>query len=211
MTFIQFIIDRQEEILFCSIEHLWLTGISMVLAISVGIPIGIVITRIKSLAIPVVNIVNIIQTIPSLALLGLLIPLMGIGTKPAIVALFSYSILAIIKNTKAGINQVDRAVIEAGKGMGMTDLQILLKIEMPLAMPVIFSGIRIATVSCIGIATLCAAIGAGGLGQFIFRGISMVNNNMILAGALPAALMAICFDLLMHFLEVKLSPVQKNN
>ena len=211
MPFIQFIMSRQEEILLYSIEHLELTGISMVLAISVGIPVGIVITRIKSLAIPVVNIVNVIQTIPSLALLGFLIPLLGIGTKPAIIALFSYSILAIIKNTMSGINQVDRAVIEAGKGMGMTDLQTLLKIEIPLAMPVIFSGIRIATVSCIGIATLCAAIGAGGLGQFIFRGISMVSNNMILAGALPAAIMAICFDLLMHSLEIKLSPSHKNN
>jgi osmoprotectant transport system permease protein len=211
MTFIQFIISRQEEILLGSVEHLELTGISMVLAISVGIPVGIVITRIKSLAMPVVNIVNVIQTIPSLALLGFLIPFLGIGTVPAIIALFSYSILAIIKNTMSGINQVDRAVIEAGKGMGMTDLQILLQIEIPLAMPVIFSGIRIATVACIGIATLCAAIGAGGLGQFIFRGISMVNNNMILAGALPAALMAICFDLSMHFLETKLSPSHKNN
>ena len=211
MTFIQFMIDRREDILLCSVEHLRLTGISMVLAIGIGIPIGIIITRIKSLAMPVVNIVNIIQTIPSLALLGFLIPLLGIGVKPAIIALFSYSILAIIKNTMSGINQVDRAVVEAGKGMGMTDLQILLRVELPLAIPVIFSGMRIATVSCIGIATLCAAIGAGGLGQFIFRGISMVNNNMILAGALPAAIMAICFDLLMHFLENKLSPPQQNS
>ena len=210
MEFIQFIISRQEEILLCTVEHLELTGISIVLAISVGIPMGIVITRKKSLAMPVVNIVNVIQTIPSLALLGFLIPFLGIGTKPAIIALFSYSILAIIKNTMSGINQVDKAVIEAGKGMGMTNLQMLLKIEIPLAMPVIFSGIRIATVSCIGIATLCAAIGAGGLGQFIFRGMSMVNNNMILAGALPAAIMAICFDLFMHFLEIKLSPFAKN-
>ncbi len=210
MTFIQFFTDRQEEILLRSLEHLQLTGISMALAIGVGIPVGIVITRIKSLTIPVINIVNVIQTIPSLALLGFMIPLLGIGAKPAIIALFSYSILSIIKNTNSGINQVDNAVIEAGRGMGMTNFQILLKIEIPLAMPVIFSGIRISTVSCIGIATLCAAIGAGGLGQFIFRGMAMVNNNMILAGALPAALMAICLDFLMHLLEIKLSPIHKN-
>ena len=211
MTFIQFLIDRREDVLIYSFEHLKLTGISMMLAIGVGIPTGILITRIKSLAMPIINTVNVIQTIPSLALLGFLIPIMGIGTKPAIVALFAYSILAIIKTTMSGINQVNKAVIEAGKGMGMTNLQVLLKVEIPLAIPVIFSGIRIATVSCIGIATLCAAIGAGGLGQFIFRGISMLNNNMILAGALPAAIMAICFDLLMHFLEIKLSPMKKND
>ena len=155
---------------------------------------------------PVVNIVNIIQTIPSLALLGFFIPIIGIGTKPAIIALFLYSLLAIIKNTMAGINQVDKSIIEAGTGMGMTNAQILIKIELPLAAAVIFSGIRIATVTCIGIATLCAAIGAGGLGQFIFRGISMVNNYMILAGALPAALMAIVVDLILHIIEKKLTP-----
>ncbi|MBN2402750.1 MAG: ABC transporter permease [Spirochaetes bacterium] len=206
MEFINFFLERKTEILFRSGEHIWLSGISVFLAVCFGLPVGILLTRIKQLATPVINIVNIIQTIPSLALLGFLIPVMGIGAEPAILALFLYSLLAIIKNTMTGINQVDKAIIEAGTGMGMTNSQILIKIELPLAAAVIFSGIRIATVTCIGIATLCAAIGAGGLGQFIFRGISMVNNYMILLGALPAALMAIVIDFILHIIEKKLTP-----
>lgn len=206
LNFIEFFVDRKIEILQRSIEHIQLAGISVFLAICVGIPLGILLTRKKSLTIPVIGMVNIIQTIPSLALLGLLIPILGIGIKPAIFVLFLYSLLAIIKNTIAGINQVDSSIIEAGLGMGMTDLQILIKIELPLSVPVILSGVRIATVTCIGIATLCAAIGAGGLGQFIFRGISMVNNNMIFCGALPSALLALFFDFLLHRLEKRLTP-----
>ena len=198
MTLIGFLMERSDEILLRSLEHLRLTGISMALAIGVGVPIGIAVTRFKRLALPVVNTVNIIQTIPSLALLGFLIPLLGIGMLPAIIALFAYSLLAIVKNTMSGINQVEPSMIEAARGMGMTPMQILYTIEIPLALPVISAGIRVATVACIGIATLCAAIGAGGLGQFIFRGISMVNNHMILAGALPAALMAVIIDAGLH-------------
>ncbi|MEA3435797.1 MAG: ABC transporter permease [Thermodesulfobacteriota bacterium] len=203
---IEFILDRKIEIFHRTIEHIQMIGISVFLAVFVGIPLGIILTRIKKLILPVVGIVNIIQTIPSLALLGLLIPLMGIGIKPAILALFLYSLLAIIKNTIAGINQIDSSLIEAGLGVGMTDRQILFKVELPLAVPIILSGIRIATVTCIGIATLCAAIGAGGLGQFIFRGISMLNNNMILCGALPAALLALILDFLLYKFEKYLTP-----
>jgi len=206
MTFLEFIIDRKIEILRRTLEHIQLTGLSVFLAVFIGIPLGILLTRLKKIADPVMGAVNVIQTIPSLALLGLLIPFLGIGWKPAVVALFLYSLLAIIKNTIAGINQIEPSVVEAGVGMGMTDFQILTKIEIPLSIPIILSGIRIATVSCIGIATLCAAIGAGGLGQFIFRGISMVSNNMIFAGAIPAALLALFFDFLLLRLEKHLTP-----
>ena len=206
MTLINFILERKLEIISRIVEHIQLTGVSVLLAIGVGVPIGIILSKTKKLIPPVIGIVNIIQTIPSLALLGLLIPLLGIGFKPAILALFLYSLLAIVKNTLTGINNVENSIIEAGTGMGMTSSQILIKIELPLAIPVIFSGIRIATVACIGIATLCASIGAGGLGQFIFRGISMVNNNMILAGAIPSALLAIIFDFILHLLEKYFSP-----
>lgn len=206
MNVIEFILDRKIEVFQRTIEHIQLTGVSVLLAICVGVPMGVVLTRKKNLTIPVIGAVNIVQTIPSLALLGFLIPLLGIGVKPSILALFLYSLLAIIKNTIAGINQVESSIIEAGTGMGMTNIQILFKIEIPLSVPVILSGIRIATVTCIGIATLCAAIGSGGLGQFIFRGISMVNSNMILAGAIPAALLALFFDFLLNKIEKYLTP-----
>lgn len=206
MNLIDFILDRKVEVFQRTIEHIQLTGIAILLAVCVGVLLGIILTRIKSLSAPVIALVNIIQTIPSLAMLGFLIPFMGIGVKPAILALFLYSLLAIVKNTVTGINQVNPSVVEAGLGMGMKDIQILLKIELPLSIPVILAGIRIATVTCIGIATLCAAIGAGGLGQFIFRGISMVNNNMILAGALPAALLALFSDFVLHKIEKYLTP-----
>ncbi|MDP8248939.1 MAG: ABC transporter permease [Candidatus Tritonobacter lacicola] len=206
MNVAQFILERRAEVLQRTVEHVQLSGISVLLAVCVGVPLGIMLTRKKGLTMPVVGVVNVVQTIPSLALLGFLIPLLGIGLKPAILALFLYSLLAIIKNTIAGINQVDRSIIEAGMGMGMTNLQILLKLELPLSVPVILSGIRIATVTCIGIATLCAAVGAGGLGQFIFRGISMVNSNMILAGAIPAALLALFFDFILLRVEKYLTP-----
>ncbi|MFC1503964.1 ABC transporter permease [Spirochaetota bacterium] len=209
VVFWKILFERKAELLLYFWEHLKLSGTSVIIAIVIGIPLGIILTRKKSLAIPVVNIINIFQTIPSLALLGFLIPLIGIGAKPAILALSLYSLLAIVKNSMAGINQVDKDLIESGMGMGMTNIQILLRIELPLAVPIIFSGIRIAAVTCIGIATLCAAIGAGGLGQFIFRGISMVNTNMILLGALPTALLALIVDFSLHFIEKKLTPAQQ--
>ncbi len=196
IEFWNFLLERNSELLLYSVQHLKLSGISVILAVTAGIPLGILLTRVKALAVPVVNIINIIQTIPSLALLGFFIPFLGIGIKPSILVLFLYSLLAIVKNAMAGINQVDKDLIEAAKGMGMTSMQTLLRVELPLAVPVIFSGIRIATVTCIGIATLCAAIGAGGLGQFIFRGISLVNTNMILLGAVPTALIALVADFL---------------
>lgn len=202
-----FLIKYAPEILQHTLEHLFLVSIAIVIAILIGIPLGILITRITSLRQPILIIANILQTIPSLALFGLLIPVPfigGIGATPAIVALTLYSFLPIIRNTYTGITNVDPAIREAGRGMGMTDTQLLLQVEIPLAMQVILAGVRVATVIAIGIATIAAAIGAGGLGELIFRGISVVNNDLILAGAIPAAVIALIADFAIGLLEAKL-------
>jgi osmoprotectant transport system permease protein len=202
-----FLIKYSSEILQHTLEHLFLVGVAISIAIMIGIPLGILITRQTQLRQPVLGVANVLQTIPSLALFGLLIPVPvigGIGVVPAIVALTLYSLLPIIRNTYTGITGVDPAIREAGRGMGMTDRQLLLQVEIPLAMGVILAGVRVATVISIGIATIAAAIGAGGLGVFIFRGISVVNNQLILAGAVPAAVIALLADLLIGLLEKKL-------
>ncbi len=202
-----FLIKYAPEILQHTLEHLFLVSIAIVIAILIGIPLGILITRITILRQPILIIANILQTIPSLALFGLLIPVRyigGIGAKPAIVALTLYSFLPIIRNTYTGIINVDPAIREAGRGMGMTDMQLLLQVEIPLAMQIILAGVRVATVIAIGIATIAAAIGAGGLGELIFRGISVVNNDLILAGAIPAAVIALIADFAIGWLEGKL-------
>jgi osmoprotectant transport system permease protein len=202
-----FLIKYAPEILQHTLEHLFLVSIAIVIAILIGIPLGILITRIKILRQPILIIANILQTIPSLALFGLLIPVPfigGIGATPAIVALTLYSFLPIIRNTYTGITNVDPAIREAGRGMGMTDIQLLLQVEIPLAMQIILAGVRVATVIAIGIATIAAAIGAGGLGELIFRGISVVNNDLILAGAIPAAVIALIVDFAIGWLEGKL-------
>ncbi|WP_414753912.1 ABC transporter permease [Anabaena sp. CCY 9910] len=201
-----FLIKYAPEILQRTIEHLFLVGIAISIAIIIGIPLGILITRQKQLRQPILGIANVLQTIPSLALFGLLIPVPvigGIGATPAIVALALYSLLPLIRNTYTGISGVDPAIREAGRGMGMTDRQLLLQVEIPLAMAVILAGVRVATVISIGIATIAAAIGAGGLGVFIFRGIAVVNDQLILAGAVPAAVIALLADLLIGLLEQK--------
>ncbi|MBG1257925.1 ABC transporter permease [Nostoc commune] len=202
-----FLIKYAPEILQHTLEHLFLVGIAIGIAILVGIPLGILITRKTYLRQPILGIANIFQTIPSLALFGLLIPVPiigGIGAVPAIVALTVYSLLPIIRNTYTGIIGVDPAIREAGRGMGMTDRQLLLQVEIPLALGVILAGVRVATVIAIGIATIAAAIGAGGLGVFIFRGISVVNNQLILAGAVPAAVIALLADFVIGWMENKL-------
>jgi osmoprotectant transport system permease protein len=202
-----FLIKYASEILQHTLEHLFLVGVAISIAIMIGIPLGILITRQTQLRQPILGVANVLQTIPSLALFGLLIPVPvigGIGVVPAIVALTLYSLLPIIRNTYTGITGVDPAIREAGRGMGMTDRQLLLQVEIPLAMGVILAGVRVATVISIGIATIAAAIGAGGLGVFIFRGISVVNNQLILAGAVPAAVIALLADLLIGLLEKKL-------
>ncbi|MBE9006577.1 ABC transporter permease [Fortiea sp. LEGE XX443] len=202
-----FLIKYAPEILQHTLEHLFLVGIAIAIATLIGIPLGILITRQTRLRQPILGIANVLQTIPSLALFGLLIPVPvigGIGVVPAIVALTVYSFLPIIRNTYTGITSVDPAIREAGKGMGMTDRQLLLQVEIPLAMGIILAGVRVATVIAIGIATIAAAIGAGGLGVFIFRGIAVVNNELILAGAVPAAIIALIADLLIGWLEKRL-------
>ena len=179
------------------------------LAVLVGIPLGILITRKPSLSKPVLGTANVIQTIPSLALFGFLLPAPWIGERSdrlAILALTLYALLPLIRNTYTGIMGVDRSVLEAGRGMGMTDQQLLWQVELPLSLSVIIAGIRVATVISVGMATIAAAIGAGGLGEFIFRGLAMVNNQVILAGAIPAALLAIFADFGLGLLEKRLQP-----
>jgi osmoprotectant transport system permease protein len=197
MSFIEFVSQQSGKILDQTLAHTGLTFISLLIAVCAGLPLGIFIARHRKAAGAVLGIAGVLQTIPSIALLGIMIPLLGIGPKPAIAALFLYALLPLIRNTYTGIIGVDPTIIDAAKGMGMTRNQVLYKVELPLAMPVILAGVRTATVINIGVATLAAYIGAGGLGEFIFGGISLNNTNMILAGAIPAALLAILFDFLL--------------
>ncbi|WP_019502145.1 ABC transporter permease [Pseudanabaena sp. PCC 6802] len=198
MNFLEFFSRFGAEILQRSWEHLFLVGISSGMAILIGIPLGILITRQPALRKTVIGFANVVQTIPSLALFGFLIPIPfigGIGSRTAIIALFLYALLPIIRNTYVGITSVDPAIREAGKAMGMTDWQLLTQVEIPLSLGVILAGVRVAVVISVGIAPIAAAIGAGGLGEFIFRGVAVVDNQQILAGAIPAALMALLIDL----------------
>lgn len=197
----QFMAQQSDKLWQQTITHIGLTFTALLIAVLIGLPLGIIIARRQRFAAPVLGFAGILQTIPSIALLGFMIPLLGIGAFPAIAALFLYALLPIIRNTYTGIKEVDAAVVDAAKGMGMTDAQILLKVQMPLAMPVILAGIRTATVINVGVATLAAYIAAGGLGEFIFGGIALNNTNMILAGAIPAALLAILFDFLLSLLQ----------
>jgi osmoprotectant transport system permease protein len=204
-----FMRQNHTEVLELTLEHLWLVGISTLFAVLIGIPLGILITRWPALNKPVLGGANIIQTIPSLALFGFLLPAPWIGERAdrlAILALTLYALLPLIRNTYTGIKGVDRAVVEAGRGMGMTDRQLLWQVELPLALGVIIAGVRVATVISVGLATIAAAIGAGGLGEYIFRGLAMVNNQIILAGAIPAAVLALLADLSLGWLEKRLSP-----
>jgi osmoprotectant transport system permease protein len=185
------------EILQRSWEHLWLVGLSTGIAITAGVPLGILLTRQPHLRRWILGFANVVQTVPSLALFGFLIPLPfvgGIGARTAIAALILYALLPIIRNTYVGIMDVNPAIREAGIGMGMTSWQLLFQVEIPLALSVILAGVRVATVISIGVATIAAAVGAGGLGVFIFRGVAVVDNQLILAGAIPAALMALIVD-----------------
>ena len=210
MNVFQFIVQNHDEVLKLTREHLWMVAASMLLAVLIGIPLGILITRKPGLNKPVLGVANIIQTIPSLALFGFLLPVPWIGARSerlAILALTLYALLPLIRNTYAGINGVDRSVVEAGRGMGMTDRQLLFQVELPLALGVIIAGVRVATVISVGLATIAAAIGAGGLGEYIFRGISMVDNEVILAGAIPAAVLALLADVTLGWLEKRLSPI----
>lgn len=200
-TLIDFFKNRNDEIIQRLLEHIELTLIAVGFAIIVGIPLGILIARYKKLAVPVIGVANVIQAIPSLALLGFLLPILGIGSTPAIVMVLLYSLLPIVKNCYTGLINIDVDLLEAAKGMGMTKRQVLFKVQIPLAMPVIMAGIRISAVTAVGLMTIAAFIGAGGLGDLVFKGVQSVNNNMILAGALPACLLALLMDFLIGKLE----------
>jgi osmoprotectant transport system permease protein len=187
-------------------EHLELTAIAVGIAVLIGVPLGAYLLRERFLAGPVLALVGVIQTVPSLALLGLLIPLFGIGEKPALLALFLYALLPIVRNTYAGLGNIDPAAIDAARGLGMKPAQILWHVSLPLALPVVMGGIRTSTVINVGVATLAALIGAGGLGKFIFRGISMVDTTTVLMGAVPAALLALVLDGVLALIERMLVP-----
>ncbi len=209
MNLSHFLVENHRQILELTLEHLWLVGVSTLLALLVGIPLGIVSAHWPVWDRPVLGSANVIQTIPSLALFGFLLPVPWIGARAdrlAIFALTLYALLPIIRNTYTGIRGVDPAVVEAGRGMGLTERQLLWQVELPLAASVILSGIRVAVVVSVGLATIAAAIGAGGLGEFIFRGLAMVNNELILAGAIPAAILALTADFGLGWLERRLRP-----
>ena len=216
MSFWQFLHQNETEMLTLLRQHLVLVFISTLIAVSIGVPTGILLTRTKALRAPVLGMANIMQTIPSLALFGFLIPLPFIGSegaRAAIVALVFYALLPIIRNTVTGILGVDQSVREAAVAMGMTSGQILWQVELPLAMSVILTGVRVATVISVGVATIAAEVGAGGLGIYIFRGLRQLDNNLLLAGAVPAALMALGADFFLGLLEkefsVELKSVQR--
>ena len=204
MNFFEFLRQNWQELFALTREHLFLVFVSTTAAVFVGVPLGILLTRRKSLQTPILGVANILQTVPSLALFGLLIPIAyvgGIGAKTAIIALVLYSLLPIIRNTVAGIAGVDPKIKEAATAMGMTDGQILKQVELPLATPVILTGIRVAVVIAVGVATIAAAIGAGGLGTYIFRGLRQNDNNLLLAGAISSAMLALLADFALGQIE----------
>ena len=208
MSAFEFFAANRGEIWRLTLEHLVLVGASTGLAVAVGVPAGVLLTRVPRLRTPVLGTANVLQTIPSLALFGFLIPLPfigGIGARTAIVALVVYALLPIVRNTYTGISEVDAVVRDVATVLGMTPAQRLRMVELPLAMPVVLAGIRVATVIGVGVATIAAAIGAGGLGVFIFRGVAMVDNAVILAGAIPAATLALVLDGGLYLVERRLS------
>ncbi len=208
MNLLDFLIRNWSEVLGKTLEHVVLVVVSMAIAVVIGIPVGILLTRHPALRRWVLGAANVIQTVPSLALFGFLIPVPfigGIGSRTAVVALTLYALLPILRNTLTGIVGVDPAVVEAARGMGMTPRQLLWQVEIPLSLGVILAGVRVATVISVGLATIAAAIGAGGLGMYIFRGLAMVDNQVILAGAIPAAVLAVLADASLGWAERRLA------
>ena len=200
-NFINYMISQKSQIINLLTQHIQLTAVAIIVAIAIGIPLGILISKNKSLRKYIIGVINVFQAIPSMALLGLLVPILGIGSKPAIMMVVLYSLLPIVKNTSTGIQGIDKNVIESATGIGLTSKQILYKIQLPLALPIIMAGIRISAVTAVGLMTLAAFIGAGGLGYLVFSGVQTVNNTMILAGAIPACLLALLVDYLFSQIE----------
>ncbi|MDA8353474.1 MAG: ABC transporter permease [Firmicutes bacterium] len=202
----EFFSKHGQELLIKTWEHLTISGVAILLGVLVAVPLGILFTRIPKLADRLISLVGILQTIPSLAILAFFIPLMGVGKFPAIIALFVYSLLPILRNTYTGVKNVDQNVLEAGKGMGMNQWESIVKIELPLALPVIMAGIRLSTVYLIGWASLAAFIGGGGLGDFIFDGMNLYQPELIVAGTVPATILALLANGLLSVIEKKLTP-----
>lgn len=198
--------SRQDLLIESTIEHIYLSFIAIIVAVLISVPLGIYISKKQKLAEFYIGVTAVFQTIPSLALFGFLVPVLGIGAKTALVALIIYALLPILRNTYAGITGVDEAIIEAGKGMGMTSWQILLQIQLPLSLSFLMAGIRTATVLTVGVATLATFVGAGGLGDVIWRGLQSWNNDLVLAGAIPVALLALTFDYLLKLMEKRATP-----
>ena len=207
MSFLEFMAGRWPELVELTVQHIVLVAVSVGGAVVIAVPLGLAITRIPALGRPVLGFAGVIQTVPSLALFGLLIPLPfigGIGSRTAIIALILYALLPILRNTVTGVAQLDPAILDAADGMGMTGRQRLVLVEIPLALPSIFAGIRIATVVGVGLVTIAAAVGAGGLGSLIFRGLAMLDTRLLFAGAIPSALLALAADGGLALLESRL-------
>ena len=209
-SFFEFVISKREQILHLLLQHISLTLTSILIAIIIGVPLGIIVSRVSFLKKPIIGFVNLIQAVPSMALLGLLIPLLGIGSTPAIFMVVIYSLLPIVKNTYTGLTSIDPVILESSKGIGLTKNQTLFKIQLPLALPIIMAGVRISAVTAVGLMTLAAFIGAGGLGYLVFSGVQTVNNNMILAGAIPACILALIVDFIFGKIEALVTPIGLN-
>jgi osmoprotectant transport system permease protein len=213
MNILEYTLSNFEQVLNLTKEHILLTTIAVGLAVLIGVPLGVLISYFRKISRCVVGFANLIQAIPSMALLGLAIPLLGIGSLPAVVIVILYSLLPIIKNTYTGITSIDKDTLESAKAIGLTKMQILIKVRIPLALPVIMAGVRISSVTAVGLMTMAAFIGAGGLGFLIFSGISTTNNGQILAGAIPAAILALVVDFIFGMVEKLVTPIslQTNN
>lgn len=209
--FFEYLVQNREQILALLLEHIQLTCIAVVLAICIGVPLGLLISYVKKLNKAVLGIASVVQAVPSMALLGFAIPFLGIGMVPSVVVVILYSLLPIIKNTFTGIQGIDKDLIEAATGIGLRKSEILFKVQIPLALPVIMAGVRISAVTAVGLMTMAAIIGGGGLGYLVFSGISTVNNNQILAGAVPACILALLVDFLLGQVEKLVSPLSNRS
>ncbi len=207
MNFFEYVVYRQDQIVNALIEHIQLTFTAVFFAVLIGVPLGILIYSVAKLHKPVLGIANIVQAVPSLAFFGFLIPLLGIGSLPTIFIVVLYALLPILKNTYTGLSNINPDIIEAARGMGMTKLQVLSRIQIPLALPVMMAGVRIASVNAVGLVTIAAFVGAGGLGYLIYSGIQTLNNNLILAGAIPSCLLALLMDFVVGKIELLVTPI----